>query len=163
MRITAFVLALVFSACHQPDPQAVVDRAIVAMGGDRIDGTVISFDFRGKHFTVTHDGGRFQYDRDYVDSSGTVHEVLNNDELYREVDGARVSVEGKARDTMEEDINSVVYFALLPYRLNDRAVYKRYLGPATIGGESYDMVEITFRPDGGGRDYHDRLDRKSVV
>ena len=99
----------------------------------------------------------FQYERFYDDSTGSVHEVLNNDDLYREVDGVRVTLTEKEWLKMEEDVNSVVYFALLPFPLNDPAVQKRYLGTATLDDEPYHKVEVTFAQEGGGRDYSDRF------
>ncbi|GIV57466.1 MAG: hypothetical protein KatS3mg042_0379 [Rhodothermaceae bacterium] len=158
-RLTPLLLAALLAACAggPPDPQAIVDAAIATHGGDVLRHAVVEFDFRGKHFRITRDGGRFQYERLYTDSTGAVREVLNNDELYREVDGRRVDLTEKERLKMEEDVNSVVYFALLPFPLNDPAVQKRYLGATTIRGEPYHEVEITFRPEGGGRDYQDRF------
>lgn len=152
-----FTLALSACSSASPDAQAIVDGALEAAGASNIDGSVITFDFRGKHFTVTHDGGRYRYERDYTDSTGTVHEVLSNDQLYREINGHSTQLSAEADDIMEEDINSVVYFALLPYRLNDRAVQKRALGTSVVHGQLYDMIEVTFRQDGGGKDYQDRF------
>jgi hypothetical protein len=41
-------------------------------------------------------------------------------------------------------INSVVYFAMLPFKLNDKAVNK-----------TYDVIGVTFKKEGGGDDYDD--------
>lgn len=157
--IPLLLLSLFLAACaaSPPDPQAIVDAAFEAHGSERLLHAVVAFDFRGKHFKVTRDGGVFQYERLYTDSTGAVREVLNNDDLYREVNGARVTLTEKERLKMEEDVNSVVYFALLPFSLNDPAVRKKYLGEATVKGEPYHEVEITFVPEGGGRDYQDRF------
>lgn len=57
--------------------------------------------------------------------------------------------------TFSEDVNSVVYFALLPHFLNDPAVQKRYVGKGTIKGEPYHKIEVSFRKEGGGKDYSD--------
>jgi hypothetical protein len=142
---------------HETDPQVIIDRAIAAHGGAHLVNAVVEFDFRGKHFTVTRNGGLFTYERTYTDSTGLVREVLSNDELYRSVAGVRVPLTEKERLVMQEAINSVVYFALLPFPLNDPAVQKRYVGETRIEGAPYDEVEITFRKEGGGRDYQDRF------
>lgn len=158
MRLLPLLLLHGLAACASPpDPQALVDRAIAVHGGDALRHAVVTFDFRGKHFTVTRDGGLFRYERAYDDSTGAVLEVLDNDDLYREVNGERVTLDDKALAKMEEDINSVVYFALLPFPLNDPAVNTRYLGPATLDGAPYHKVEVTFDEEGGGKDYHDRF------
>ena len=118
---------------------------------------MVEFDFRDRHFTATRDGGRFRYERLSTDSTGAdVRDVLTNDSLYREVDGERVALDEEERQGINSGVNSVVYFALLPYFLNDPAVEKRYLGEATVEGEPYEKVEVTFEEEGGGEDYQDR-------
>ncbi|MBT8320702.1 MAG: deoxyribose-phosphate aldolase, partial [Eudoraea sp.] len=52
-------------------------------------------------------------------------------------------------------INSVHYFARLPYGLNDKAVMKRYLGESVIAGKTYHKIEVTFQKEGGGDDFDD--------
>ncbi|QXD17177.1 hypothetical protein GQ464_006760 [Rhodocaloribacter litoris] len=135
----------------------MVDAAMAAHGGEVLRRAVVEFDFRGAHFTVTREDGLFRYERRYTDTTGTVREVLANDTLFRAVDGEVVALNEKERLKVEEDVNSVVYFALLPFPLNDPAVQKRYLGLDTLRGEPYHEVEITFRKEGGGRDYQDRF------
>lgn len=145
-------------ACQPPpDPQALIDRAIAVHGGDVLDHATVAFDFRGKHFTVTRDGGVFRYERTYRDSTGAVHEVLSNDSLYRRVNGQIVPLDSARTRSLERALNSVVYFALLPYNLKDPAVQKRYLGTAELEGAPYFEIEVTFQPEGGGRDWQDRF------
>ncbi|ARA92496.1 hypothetical protein AWN76_004470 [Rhodothermaceae bacterium RA] len=154
---------LLLAACDdEPDPQAIVDRAIAVHGGEVLAHAEVTFDFRGRRYRAWRQGGRFSYERWMTDSLGTdtlhqVHDVLTNDGLYREVDGLRVPLTEEEAAAVESGVNSVIYFALLPFPLNDPAVRKRYLGPSTIGGEPYHEVEVTFRPEGGGRDYEDRF------
>ncbi|UJH91207.1 hypothetical protein LZ575_21865 [Antarcticibacterium sp. 1MA-6-2] len=54
-------------------------------------------------------------------------------------------------------VNSVHYFAHLPYGLNDRAVNKKLVGDAIIKGEPYHELKITFQQEGGGADHHDEF------
>ncbi len=149
---------LVLAACQPTDdPQYIIDRAIEAHGGAVIDHSEIAFDYRGKHFKALRDGGRFSYERIYTDSTGDVHEVLNNDEVFKMVNGERVELEEKKRYSIQETLNSVVYFGLVPYFLNDPPVIKKYLGTDSVEGAPYHMVEITFMQEGGGPDYEDRF------
>lgn len=152
----ASLLFVALLGCGAPDPQAIVDRSIAVHGGDVLRHSVVEFDYRGKHFKVIRDGGLFSYERTYTDSTGRVREVLNNDGVFREVDGARVPLDDARRRSIESGINSVVYFTFLPFPLNDPAVRKRYLGETTIDGEPYHEIEVTFEQEGGGRDYQDR-------
>ena len=52
-------------------------------------------------------------------------------------------------------VNSVHYFAMLPYGLNDPAVNKKFIGETNINGKDYFKVEVTFKKEGGGKDYED--------
>lgn len=136
---------------------AIVQRARLAHGADVLDHAVVTFGFRGRKFMAERDGGRFTYSRVWTDSTGTVRDVLGNDGLARTVDGAPIALRGGDALAAEGSVNSVVYFALLPYALADAAVQPRLLGADTLAGEPYGLVEVTFRPEGGGRDHQDRF------
>ena len=158
MILRLLILSLLLSACaKETDPQRIVDRAIDAHGGDHLNQVKIEFDFRGRRFTIMLDGGLFQYQREWQDSTGQIRDVLNNDGVYREVDGRRIEPTPELRRSIESGVNSVCYFVLLPFRLNDPAVRKHYLGTAVLEGEPYHKVEVSFRKEGGGRDYEDRF------
>ncbi len=146
-----------------PDPasvshaQAVVDQAIATHGEHVLQHAIVEFDFRDKHFKITRDGGLFEYERTYTEGDDAIREVLNNDGIFREVNGERVRLSDREATGLATPLNSVPYFALLPFNLNDPAVKKRYLEEATVEGEPYDKVEVTFREEGGGSDYEDRF------
>lgn len=146
------------SESESSEAQALIDEAIQAHGGNVLENAVMEFDFRGDHYTVRQESGQFRYERAYTDSTGArVQEVLSNDSLYRRVDGARVTLSEEERRGMETTVNSVVYFALLPFPLSDPAVQARALSADTLEGQAYDVVEVTFQEEGGGRDYEDRF------
>ena len=154
------LLLLALTGCTQPDltdPQYIVDKAIEAHGSLMLNNARVEFDYRGKHFIATRDNGVFSYERVYTDSTGDVHEVLNNEEVFKKVNGERVELTEKKRYSIEETLNSVVYFGLLPYFLNDLAVQKRYVGTAQVEGEPYHKIEITFAQEQGGPDYEDQF------
>lgn len=156
--LIALTVLLTLAACTEtPTAQLIVDRAIEAHGGDHLDGTVIRFVFRDRRFTLRHDDGLFRYERTFPDSSVQIHDVFDNEGVRREIEGRRVELSDSMRNSVLSGVNSVSYFLLLPFKLNDPAVRKRYLGTATIGGEPYEKVEITFEQEGGGRDYRDRF------
>jgi hypothetical protein len=164
----AVALVLLNGACgSDPDgspdavpssARAIVDSAVAAHGGDVMNRAVMTFDFRGAAFRLVHDGGRFRYTRTYTDSLGrAVREVLSNDSLYRAVDGTRVDLSDDEARQIETAVNSVAYFALLPEPLSDPAVQPARLGRDTINGTPYHVIEVTFRQEGGGRDWEDRF------
>lgn len=158
MIFKSFFLLCVFCfiACSQkPGAQEIIDKAIEVHGGKRYENAVIEFDFRQYHYKVTRKGGDFKYERTFRDSTGTVHDVLTNDNFFREVNGERVSLPSKKQNSYIESVNSVVYFALLPYKLNDQAVNKKYVGESIIKGIPYHQIEVSFSKAGGGKDFKD--------
>lgn len=136
---------------------ALLERARRTHGADVLDHAEVSFQFRGTPFIVRREGGRFAYARVRADSAGIVRDVLSNDGFTRTVAGVPVDLDERERLVAEEGVNSVVYFALLPYALSDPAVQPRLIGSDTLRGEPYHLVEVTFRREGGGRDYQDRF------
>lgn len=138
--------------------EEIIDRVYHEHGSDRLDQSVVSFDFRGARFTARHDQGIYRYERSYVDPSGRkIREVLSNDSLYRTVESRRQDLSQSQRLSLETTVNSVVYFALLPYFLKDPAVQARRLGTDSVRGEPYHEIEVTFQKEGGGRDWQDRF------
>lgn len=138
--------------------QEIIDQAIEAHGSQKVSGHIVEFDFRDRHYISKREGGVFQYERIFTDTLGDRYrDVLTNDGFYREINGelAEVSEEYQAR--YSNSVNSVLYFALLPYYLNDAAVKKKYLGKAQIKGVSYHKILITFRQEGGGKDFEDQF------
>ena len=174
-RLLLLLVSLLLAACAQGDveeaidanvkpasapanqAQAIVDQAIAAHGGDVLNHAIVEFDFRDKHFKITRNGDRYTYERTYTDTTGAVREVLNNDGIYREIDGARVVLSEDITNRLATPLNSVPYFALLPFNLNDAAVQKRYLGEAEVEGQPYHKIEVTFQQQGGGGDFEDRF------
>jgi hypothetical protein len=139
------------------EARALVDAALAAHGSAALDSAELAFTFRGTPYRLRRDGDRFAYTRTMTDPVGrTVEDLLDNDGLRRLVNGVPVPyAPGEARG-VETTVNSVAYFALLPFPLRDPAVRLRSLGPDTLAGVAYDRVEVTFAPEGGGRDWEDR-------
>lgn len=152
------VLAL-SAACQDRDPAAeAVAESIQVHGGERFENMDVSFTFRDDRFRVIRDGGLFRYERTYRDEEGReIRETLDNEGTSLEVDGREVPLGTRERLRVESDVNSVVYFAFLPFRLQEPSVRLRDLGEARVGGEPYRVVEVTFDEEGGGRDWQDRF------
>jgi hypothetical protein len=144
------------SSSEPPTAQAVVDSAIAAHGGDVLDRAVVSFNFRGDDYRIRQDEGRFHYRRTYSDSlNRTIREGITNDQVYRVVDGDTVSLAEEEKSAVETTVNSVTYFALLPSPLDDPAVQPEYSGRDTLAGVPYHRIRVTFRKEGGGKDWQD--------
>lgn len=139
------------------DAQAIVDAAIAAHGGGQLDQGIVSFEFRDRQYRALRDNGAFVYSRTFTDDSTgqRIHDVLSNSGFKRTADDTPVELPQERQEAYSASVNSVIYFALLPYFLNDAAVQKEYLGEATIKGEPYHEIQVTFAADGGGEDHED--------
>ncbi len=127
-----------------------------AHGSERLHQSTLEFDFRDYHYKMIRNGGRYQYERSFTDTSGQqVHDVLTNNEFIRTIDGEQVTLSEKDKSAYSNSVNSVIYFATLPYSLNDAAVQSSYLGEVEIHDTTYHKVKVTFREEGGGKDHED--------
>lgn len=152
-------LGLWLSACDsRTEAQRIVDDAIAAHGGAAFPESIIEFDFRNVHYTIFKTESKFEYIREFTDSTGMVKDVLNNAGFIRTVNGVEI-------DTLDQEwigkysrsVNSVAYFAFLPYGLNDASVIKEYLGETTLKDKSYDLIKVVFQKEGGGEDFDDQF------
>ena len=140
----------------QPDAHRIVDDAIAVHGGERYEKSAISFKFRDRQYRALRDGGVFVCSRTFADSTGQqVRDVWRNSGFSRTVNDVEVELPDERQKAFTASVNSVIYFALLPYALNDEAVRKEYLGEITIKGEPYHKVRVTFAQEGGGEGYQD--------
>lgn len=159
MKVFALTLILALTAwsCNTSltDPQQIIDNAIASAGGEKYTNSIIEFDFRERHYRASRDGGNFSYERIFKDSSKTIHDYVSNNGFKREIDGVIAEVADSMKVRYTSSTNSVIYFALLPYGLNDAAVQKKFLGETTIDGKVYYKVEISFQQEGGGEDFQD--------
>lgn len=163
-----FLLFSLFLACsseQQPEPdspldkaQEIIDAAIAAHGGNAYNHTQINFKFRDRDYISIRNGGKYQYERRFTnpeDSLQQVRDILTNDAFVREINGAKTEVPDTMAFKYSNSVNSVIYFAVLPYGLNDPAVNKEYVGAVKIKGEPYHKIKVTFEQEGGGKDYED--------
>ena len=155
----ALVILCAYASCDsRTEAEKIVDKAIEAHGGEAYSNSQIEFDFRDIHYTILKTPDRFEYIREFSDSTGNVKDLLNNEGFVRTVNGAKI-------DTLSEEwigkysrsVNSVAYFAYLPYGLNDPSVFKKLLGETEINGEKYNLIKVTFTEEGGGEDFDDEF------
>jgi hypothetical protein len=153
-----FIFITLFSSCspEKNKAQKIIDQVISEYGGSAYENVKIEFDFRERHYTAIRENGKFTYSREFRDSVGqTVKDIFNNQGFSRAINGQQVDVDEEWQERYSESINGVIYFALLPYPLNDPAVIKRYIGEATVKGEPYHKIEVTFKEEGGGKEFRD--------
>jgi len=148
-------IALVSCNASLDDPQKIIDQAIEASGGKKYLNSTIEFDFRDRHYVAQREGGKYSYERIFKDNSKTTHDFLTNDGFKREINNSLVEVADSMKVKYTSSVNSVIYFALLPYGLNDAAVQKKLMGETSIDSVEYYVIEVTFAQSGGGEDYDD--------
>lgn len=136
--------------------QKVIDECIKVHGGKAFAKAYYSFDFRDKSFEYQRNKDEFKYSRSYKDKAGdAIKDVLTNQNFVRTVNGQVANLDDKKRRTHSDALNSVHYFAFLPYFLNDAAAKKKYLGLVTIKDIPYHKIQVTFNEEGGGTDHDD--------
>lgn len=135
--------------------EMIIATALNAHGGSAYDHAHIQFDFRETVYTFKNDGDNYEYTAAYTKDSLKVFDVLNNDGFTRAIGGQLEFLKKDQIVNYSEKLNSVIYFATLPFKLKDKSVNKTFIGEIAIKGEHYDMVEVTFSEEGGGVDFKD--------
>ena len=153
-----FLFTILILSCEQEnkfDPNIIIDKSIAASGGEFVGNTTIDFDFRDRHYKAIRKNGQFQYERVFKDSIGVIKDVLNNQDFQRFINDAYFAVTDRKEKAYTSSVNSVHYFSVLPYGLNDNAVNKTFLEQAKIKGKNYHKIQVTFNKEGGGEDFED--------
>ncbi|NNE35006.1 MAG: hypothetical protein HKN13_07210 [Rhodothermales bacterium] len=155
---TFAVSILLLGSCTEPDrARHILERTFKAHGAENLQNAISEFHFRGELYRASRNSGVFAFERVYEDSLGTVRDLLTNDGSFREVNGERTPIDDSTAFSIQEKVNSVVYFSSLPLPLKDPAVLTQYLGTSQIDGQAFHEVEVTFRQLGGGPDHEDRF------
>ena len=163
MKITQSLLLILlvimaFSYEQRTEAEKIVDAAIEAHGGKTYEQVKIDFDFRNIHYTIFKSPSAYEYIREFTDSTGTVRDVLNNSGFTRTVNGVKIDTLTEERiGAFSRSVNSVAYFAFLPYGLNDPAAVKTLVGETEIKDEKYNLIRVTFKQEGGGDHFEDEF------
>lgn len=152
---------LFFVSCQQEkeqkSAQEIVDKAIEEAGGEKYRRATVEFEFRGRKYKSTRNNGEFQLERIVTDSLGMYRDVVSNTGFERYLNDSLLVLPDSLEIRYSGSVNSVHYFAHLPFGLNDPAVKKSLAGDAVIKGEPYYQLKITFQQKGGGADHHDEF------
>ncbi|MEO1011172.1 MAG: DUF6503 family protein [Bacteroidota bacterium] len=135
--------------------QEIVDSSIAISGGDLYRTSRISFDFRNQRYVMERNGKQKVLMRIMETDTGIIRDMRYTKKFKRFVNDSLVVLSDSLSHILANAINSVHYFAYLPYGLNDPAVNKEYLGNATIAGQHYHKIRVTFDEEGGGDDHDD--------
>lgn len=133
----------------------IIDRSIEAHGGKQYDEAHFQFVFRDRIFTFNNDGDTYEYTATYSKEGDSYEDVLNNEGFVRTINEERINLTEEEEGKYGESVNSVIYFATLPHKLNDPAVNAELVQVDTIAGKVYDAIKVTFDEEGGGTDHDD--------
>ncbi|MGB5818602.1 MAG: DUF6503 family protein [Saonia sp.] len=159
-RILLLILCTTLFCCKhidskKPDVQNIVDGAIEVSGGVLYTNSDITFVSRDILYQYGRKEGKRILSRSFSKDSTKIRDVMGPDEFKRYVNDSLVFVPDSMATKYSNSINSVHYFAYLPYGLNDKAVNKEFLGEVTIKEDAYYKIRVTFDEAGGGDDFED--------
>jgi len=160
MRILpTFFLFLMLLSCGQKTQKnpadAVVDKAIARVGGNVLDNATITFDFRDTHYKAQRENGKYALTRCSDNACEDTVDVVNNNGFERTINGKSINLADSTAEKYGNSVNSVHYFSVLPYGLNNSSVMKKVVDTVRIKDKSYYEVKVTFSEQGGGKDYED--------
>jgi len=133
----------------------IVNKSIEVSGGDLYDNATISFEFRGKQYISEMLKKQKTLKRIQKNDSINLVDILTNSEFKRLQFDTILSLSDSLKTVYGNSVNSVHYFAKLPYGLNERAVNKELLGKTQIKDKTYHKLKVTFNEEGGGDDFDD--------
>jgi hypothetical protein len=135
----------------------IVNKSISISGGILIENSIIRFDFRDKYYVARREKGKFSFVRIIAEENrDSIFDVLTNDNFVRIINGDdSMAVGDSLAPNYKASVNSVHYFSVLPYGLNDKAVNKELIGEERIKNRDYYKIRVTFDEEGGGEDFDD--------
>ncbi|MEH6536234.1 MAG: DUF6503 family protein [Psychroserpens sp.] len=156
----SIILALFLFNCkqekvEQTSVQTIIDASIEVSGGDLVSSSTIDFGFRDRHYKAIRNSGKFQLERKFEDSMGIVKDVLTNDRFTRYINNNVFVVSDGKEQAYSASVNSVHYFSVLPFGLNDAAVQTTLLETISVKNKKYHTIKVTFDQNGGGEDFED--------
>jgi hypothetical protein len=136
---------------------SIVDRTIEAHGGKLYDNADYSFVFRGTKYRFQNNETTYAYSSEIQKGDSLIKNVMTPDKFERSVNSNLQALNKEKTSQYSEALNSVIYFAMLPYKLQDASVNRKFIEETTIKDKQYDVVGVTFGQDGGGRDFDDEF------
>ncbi len=128
----------------------IVDRAIAHHGGEIYTSSETRMSLCSKSgcarlATIT-DGWEYEYEVTARSGDGERRVRITNDTVEQWIDGEPVEVAPERLQPLRDGVMARVYFAFLPYRLNDPSVLKQDLGVEDWAGRTLHRVRVTFVP-----------------
>ncbi len=162
-RILVILLIISICSCKENNDKKpedftaseIVDKAIEYAGGNILDTASISFQFRDKFYRAKRDNGLYELERCTDGACKDTLDQLTNSDFKRYINEQQVKLPDSLVAGLSGSVNSVHYFAVLPYGLDAEAVNAEKIGTATIKGKNYYEIHVSFAEEGGGEDFED--------
>ncbi|MDR6300300.1 DUF6503 family protein [Mesonia maritima] len=154
----------VFQSCKKdekrPDDNGkgakIIDKVVENAGSENYDASTIEFTFRDLQYKSVRDCGMYELMRTKITAEGdTITDIVRNEGFTRLTNNETTPLADSLQIKYSNSVNSVHYFAQLPFGLNDQAVNKYYLTETFIKDKAYHEIEVTFDEIGGGSDHDD--------
>lgn len=152
------VIILLISCKLEKTPetaQEIIDKTIEVSQTDKLSKATLAFNFRERRYVADRNNGTFELQRITTSGSEVLTDVLTNNGFQRLLNNEPFQVPDSMAIKYSESVNSVHYFSILPYGLNDAAVNKKLLPEVSIKNKNYYKIQVTFDQEGGGVDYED--------
>ncbi len=153
--MTLFFWACGGSKVELSKDKKIIKAAIKAHGGELYETVELSFVFRERRYTAKNNKGLYEYTLTKEKDGQAYFDVLTNDDFTREIDGKMIELSEEDKLKYAGSLSSVIYFAQLPYKLEDPAIISEYKGTVEIKGQTYETIEIKFKEENGGQDHED--------
>lgn len=149
-------LFLIFAISCKPSEinlaaQEIIDKTIMYSVADKVANSEISFQFRDKTYFAYRENGEYKLIREF----DSIIDGLTNDGFKRFINFKEQELSSEKVTSYSNSVNSVHYFSVLPFGLNDKAVHKKLLPSSIVNTKQYYKIEVTFSEEGGGEDFED--------
>jgi hypothetical protein len=137
--------------------QDLIDKSISVSGGDNFSRSSIGFYFRELYYTALRKNGEFTLSRIKSEGKDSIIDMISNDGFARFINNDFQRISDSLGRVYAASVNSVHYFSVLPYGLNDKAVQKELIGEEVVKDKTYFKIAVSFNKEGGGEDYEDQF------
>ena len=159
--IAILVLTLLFNCKEQQaeklSAQEIIDTSFEVSGSDKVRNAKITYNFRGVRYKAVRNEGAFELSRKFQKDSKLIEDRLSNKGFERYINNKLVTLADSIANGFSASVNSVHYFSVLPYGLNDAAVNKAIVTDTEIKNSNYTALKVTFDQIGGGEDFEDEF------
>ena len=155
--ILLFLILVSCSNSSRISTSQIINKSIKAHGWDQDDFSIV-FDFRDYQYELKRKNKFYSFQRTTKKEGNVIKDLMSSKKkLKRFINDKSVELSDSMTNVFSNSLNSVMYFFQLPRPLKDQAVITKYLGLAKIFNEKYWTIKVTFKENGGGKDYQDEF------